>query len=270
MVQAGEAGGRLPEAFENLTAYYQWLDQIMADVRQALVYPLMVIGATAALVVGLFTFVVPRFVDLLNGLTLRVPLITRIVMAISQGILHYWPVLLAAGVVTPLALRGLARRPRCARAIDHALVTRLPVFGSLVGMFALSRFAQNLGMLYRSGIPLLRGLEICRNLVGNRAMAQALDEVRQGVSEGVPLSRCLAMHDLFPPSMVTMIAAGEASGKLDGSLRSIAEYYNLIIPRRIKFIFSIFDPLMMLTLIATVGFVALAVVLPILQLWQSR
>jgi type II secretory pathway component PulF len=270
MVQAGEAAGKLPDAFENLTSYYQWLDQVMADVRQALIYPCMVIGATAVLIAGLFTFIVPRFVDLLNGMTLRVPLITRIVMAISAGLVRSWPIILGTGLAFSLLLKGIARSPRCARAIDRALMTRLPVFGPLIAMFALSRFAHNLGMLYRSGIPLLRGLEICRSLVGSEAMAHALDDVRRGVAEGMPLSRCLARHDLFPPSMVTMVAAGEASGMLDSSLQSIANYYNLTIPRRIKIIFSVFDPLMMLALIALVGFVALAVVLPILQLWQLK
>jgi type II secretory pathway component PulF len=147
---------------------------------------------------------------------------------------------------------------------------QLPVFGPLISMFALSRFTQNLGMLYRSGIPLVRGLEICRGLAGNRAIAQALDEVRIGVSEGVPLSRCLGRYDFFPATLVTMISTGETSGQLEFALKSVSEYYNRIIPRRIKAIFSIFDPVVMVLLIGVVGGVALAVVLPILQLWQAR
>jgi type II secretory pathway component PulF len=147
---------------------------------------------------------------------------------------------------------------------------RLPVFGSLVSMFGLSRFAHNLGMLYKSGIPLLRGLEICQKLVGNRAIEKAIKAVRTGVTEGTPMSRCLAQHDVFPATVVTMISTGETSGTLDFSLQSVADYYNKIIPRRIKIVFAIFDPAMMLSLIAVVGFVALAVILPILQLWNVR
>ncbi len=269
MVQAGEVSGRLPEVFASLTAYLQWLDELASDIRQALVYPLVVTAATLALVVGLFTLVVPRFVELLQGLSLETPLLTRAVMALSGAMVRGWPAFLALAVGMPLAIRLARHSERFACACDRALL-RLPVFGSLMAMFAFSRLTHNLGMLYRAGIPLLRGLEICRDLVGNRAIARALDEVRQGVSEGAPLSRCLREHDFFPATLVTMIASGETSGSLDFSLQSVSDYYSTIIPRRIKMIFAIVNPLVMLFLIGTVGAVALAVVLPILQLWQAR
>jgi type IV pilus assembly protein PilC len=269
IVQAGEISGRLPEVFESLTAYYQWLDQMVGEIRQALIYPVIVTGATLSLIVGLFTFIVPRFVELLNGLSVSVPLATRIVMSISGFLTADWPVLLGLAVGVPLAVRGALRAKPFARAWDRALM-RVPVFGPLVAMFALSRFAHNLGMLYKAGIPLVRGLEICRHLAGNHAIAQALDEVRQGVLEGVPLSRCLRRYDFFPATLVTMISTGETTGSLDSALESVSEYYNKIIPRRIKAIFSLFDPIVLLSLIGVVGFVALAVVLPILQLWQIR
>jgi type II secretory pathway component PulF len=269
IVQAGEVSGRLPDVFENLCAYYEWLDGLMGDVRQALIYPLMVMGASLSLVLLLFTFVVPKFVGLLTDLSLKVPTLTRVVMAISEALVGYWPVLLAVIVGGPIALRLALRTPAFGRAFDGALM-RLPVFGSLVGMFALSRFARNLGMLYQAGIPLLRGLEICRGLVGNRAIAHALGEVRAGVTGGMPLSKCLAQHPEFPATVVTMISTGESSGTLDVALRSVSDYYNKIIPRRIKIVFAIFDPVMMVTLIAIVGTVALAVILPILQLWNAQ
>jgi len=192
-----------------------------------------------------------------------------VVMSISQALIHGWPVLLALVVGGAVGLKLARRSPRLGCAFDEALM-RLPIFGPLIGMFALSRFTHNLGMLYRAGIPLVRGLEICRNLVGNRAIENALDEVRRGVLEGTPLSKCLGAHALFPQTLVTMIATGETSGTLDFALQSVSDYYNKIIPRRIKIVFAIFDPAMMLTLIGIVGLVALAVILPILQLWDAR
>src|SRR5690606_22671355 len=135
-------------------------------------------------------------------------------MTISQVILEGWPVLVALAVGGPLALRLALRQPRFARAFDARLM-RLPVFGPLVAMFALSRFAHNLAMLYAAGIPLLKAIEICRGLVGNRAIADALDDVRLGVLEGTPMSKCLARHEVFPSTLVTMIATGESSGHLD-------------------------------------------------------
>jgi type IV pilus assembly protein PilC len=190
-------------------------------------------------------------------------------MALSQVLVRGWPVLAALVVGLPLLVRLSRRSGPVAGATDRWLM-RLPIFGPLIAMFALSRFTHNLGMLHRAGIPLLRGLEICRHLVGNRAIARALEEVRRGVSEGAPLSRCLGRYDFFPATLVTMIASGETSGSLDFSLQSVADYYDKIIPRRIKLIFAVVNPLIMLVLVGMVGAVALAVVLPILQLWQVR
>lgn len=269
VVEAGEVSGQLPEVFASLQAYFEWCDQLVADVRQALMYPVIVMGAASGLVLMLFTLVVPKFVTLLGELSLDVPMLTRIVMGISQVLLRGWPVLLALAVGGPILIRYALRSPAFATWVDRKKM-ELPVFGSLVTMIALSRFSHNLALLYRAGIPLLRGIEICQHLVGNRALAAALADAHRGVLEGRPLSRCLATNELFPRTLVTMIATGETSGTLDVALSSVAEYYNKIIPRRIKVVFAIFNPAMMLSLIAVVGLVALAVILPILQLWNAR
>lgn len=269
MVQAGEVSGRMPEVFQSLTGYFEWMDNLLAEVRQALIYPVIVLFAAAGFVLMLFTFVVPRFVSLLQDLSLEVPVLTRIVMGISEALVSGWPVLVALAVGLPVGLRLALQVPRFARAWDAALM-RLPVFGELVAMFAFSRLAHNLGMLYRSGVPLLRGLEICRSVVGNRAVEQALEEVRHGVAEGTPMSKGMTRHDLFPRTFVTMISTGESSGTLDVALQSVAEYYNTLIPRRIKVVFALFNPAVMLSLIGVIGVVALSVILPILQLWQVR
>lgn len=269
MVQAGEVSGQMPEVFKSLSDYYEWFDGLMAEIRQALIYPIIVVVAAAGLVILLFTFVVPRFVALLTDLSLQVPMLTRIVMGISEVMVGGWPWLLGAAIAAPVMLRLALRDPGFGRTFDRKLM-ELPVFGQLVAMFGLSRFANNLGMLYRSGVPLLKGLEICQKLVGNRAIEFALEDVRRGVLEGTPMSKGLARHDVFPGTLVTMISTGESSGNLDEALSGVAQYYNAIIPRRIKVVFAIFNPAVMLTLIGVVGVVALAVVLPILQLWQMR
>ena len=269
MIKAGEASGRVPEVFDSLSGYYEWLDQLTSEIRQALIYPIMVMGASLMLVLLLFTFVVPRFVSLLTELHLKIPLLTRIVMTISHGLLHSWPIVLGVIVAIPISWKAAMRSPAFACGFDRA-VMRVPVFGPLTAMFSLSRFSNNLAMLYRAGIPLLRGIEICRSLVGNRAIEAAVESVRLGVLEGTPLHRSMAQHDVFPRTMITMISTGETSGSLDVALQSVSDYYNKIIPRRIKVVFAIFDPVMMISLIAIVGVVALSVILPILQLWDAK
>ena len=269
VIEAGEVSGQLPEVFASLQDYFEWCDQLAADVRQALMYPVIVLVASLGLVLMLFTFVVPKFVGLLNELSLEVPLLTRIVMGISHVLLTGWPVLLGLAIGLPFLIRYLLRNPTTATWIDTKKM-ELPVFGSLVSMLALSRFSHNLALLYHAGIPLLRGIEICQNVVGNRAIAASLADAHRGVLEGKPLSKCLAAHPVFPQTLVTMMATGETSGTLDVALQGVADYYNKVIPRRIKVVFAVFNPVMMLSLIAVVGVVALAVILPILQLWNAK
>lgn len=267
MVQAGEVSGRLPEVFQSLSGYLEWMDGLVAEVRQALIYPVIVILAASGLVAMLFTFIVPKFVGLLTDLSLEIPLVTRVVMGISEIFVQYWMLIFGAVIFVPIGLKIALRNKAFGRLFDRKLMD-LPVFGSLVSMFGISRFAQNLAMLYRSGIALLNGLEICKGLVGNRAIEFAVEEVRQTVLEGTPMSKGMSRHDVFPSTLITMVATGEASGTLDEALQGVADYYNTLIPRRIKAVFAIFNPVVMLVLIAVIGVVAMAVILPILQLWQ--
>ena len=269
VVLAGETSGRLPDSFVTLSGYFESADQLVSDVRQALIYPFVVVCASLGLMLLLFTVVVPRFVELLHGLALQVPLITQVVMRISNFLVAGWPILVAVAIGLPLGLKLAMRSSAFACGLDRALM-RVPIFGSLVAMIALSKLAHSLGLLYRSGIPLLKALDICRGLVGNRAIAKALEEVAENVAQGMPLSGCLSSHDFFPPAMVTMIATGEASGTMGFALENVSDYYKKIIPRRIKVVLGIFDPAIMLLLIGAVGCIALAVILPILQLWQAR
>ncbi|RKX35568.1 MAG: hypothetical protein DRP71_03275 [Verrucomicrobia bacterium] len=267
MVEAGEVSGRMPDVFKSLSDYLEWVDELVSEVRQALIYPVIVLCASIALIILLFTLVVPRFVTLLTDLSLEVPTLTKAVMGMSNFLVKGGPLLIVLAISVPIALKLALRVPSFGRWFDCNLM-KLPIFGQLITMFALARFARNMGMLYQSGVTLLKGLEISRALVGNRAIEHALDQVKQGVTEGRPISRTLAEHDLFPKTLVTMIATGETSGNLDVALQSVAAYYDTIIPRRIKAVFAIFNPVVMLSLIGIVGVVALSVILPILQLWQ--
>lgn len=267
MVQAGEVSGNLPEVFHSLSGYFEWLDNLNSEVRQATIYPVTVILVATAFVLLLFTLVVPKFVGLLTDMDIEIPALTQAVMSISNALVSGWPVVLVSAIGIPLGIRAALRSPRFALSWDRAKML-IPVFGPLVSMFAITRFARNLGMLYRSGITLPRALEISRGLVGNRAVEAAVREVHSGVLVGNPMSRTMLAHEVFPKTLVTMVATGESSGSLDSALESVAGYYNSMIPRRIKVIFSIFNPAIMILLIAVVGTVALSVVLPILQLWN--
>ena len=149
------------------------------------------------------------------------------------------------------------------------MLLQLPILGELLTMLALSKFAQNFSVLYRAGIPVLQCLQLCRGLVGNQIMANALQDVERRIAEGSTINESLRQHQIFPPMVIQMISVGETTGNLSKTLMNVANYYNREIPRRVKKIFSIFEPIITLGLIGIVGIVALALFLPMMSLMSA-
>ncbi|MBI4667064.1 MAG: type II secretion system F family protein [Nitrospinae bacterium] len=266
MIQAGEQSGSLPETFRELTRYLEWLDKLISDIKQATIYPSAVLIFLVIFITILFTFVVPRFITILVALNLDLPMPTRVVMGVSTFFVNTWWMWLIGAMGTPVAIRYLRRRlPRFALWYDLRKL-HLPVFGELNLMFTLTRFSQNFATLFRSGIPIMQNLGLCEGLVGNKVMEKAVQEAKKDVQEGVTLSESFSKANFMPPIVLRMLAVGEATGDLGTALDNVAKYFNEEIPRRIKKIFGIMEPAVMLTLIIVVGFTALAIFMPILSL----
>lgn len=269
LVRAGESSSTLPDTFLELKRYMEWQEQIMADVHQATIYPAAVSVVVMALVMVLFTFVVPRFVKLLAAVNVQLPMPTRIVFRVSDLVKGTWWIWLIGILVVPPAV-ALARRRYKKFAIFYDKVKfRLPLFGSLNRMLTMARLARNLGILYSAGVVLVNALKLCRGLVGSMWVATLLEEVTSRVEAGDTLSEALRRHPIFPGLLVRMVAMGEKTGRLDDSLDNVAGYYGAIVPRKIKKIFAIMEPTLILFLVGIVGFVALAIFLPILSLLGS-
>jgi type IV pilus assembly protein PilC len=143
------------------------------------------------------------------------------------------------------------------------------VFGELNAMLAISRFTHNFAILYRAGIPILQALTLCRGLVGNTVVEDAVEEVHEGVKTGSTVSEAMRKQAVFPPLLLRMVVIGETTGNLDNALENVADFYNQVIPRRIKKIFTVVEPALMLFLIFVVGAVALSIYLPLLALMGS-
>ncbi len=269
LVRAGERGSELPATFLEQKRFLEWQEQILADVRQATIYPVIVMIVVCVFVLVLFTFVVPRFKLLITQINVPLPLPTQIVFGASDFFKATWWAWLAGLTVVPAAIQ-LARRTSepFAIAFDR-LKFRLPVFGRLIHILSISQFAHNLAVLYRSGIIITEALKLCQGVVGSVWVSKVTGDLVQRVEGGEPLSEAMRHHEVFPPLLVRMTVMGEKTGKLDQALENVADYYNLLIPRRIKKIFSIVEPSLILFLIAVVGMVALAVYLPIITLMGS-
>ncbi len=266
IVRAGEISGGLPEAFQELKRYLNWVDRMVADVKQATVYPGMVLTVVSLFVVLLFAFVVPIFANLLAKLNAPLPLITQWVFGVGDAAQKYWWIPVLLGAVVTVGQRLLRRYfPTIAYGMD-GLKLRLPLFGPLIHLVALSRFANSLSIMYRADIPLLQALEVCRDLVGNRVVAEAVVRVREAIEGGHTLSEAIQQVAVFPQLVLRMVVVGESSGNLDATLQEVADYYNQTVPERARKLLTFLEPALMLFLIGVVLIVALAVYLPILSL----
>lgn len=269
LVRAGEESSTLPETFMEQKRFLEWQEQIIADIRQATIYPTIVLIVVVVFVLVLFTFVIPKFVLLLKAANAPLPLITQIVFGMSDFAKATWWIWLLAFTVVP-ALIQLARKVSedFAVAFDK-FKFKMPVFGQLNHMLVVSQFAHSLAVLYKSGVILTSAIKLCRDLVKSAWLSRSLADVFKRVEAGEPVSEALRRHEIFPTLLVRMTVMGEKTGTLDQALENVADYYNMVIPRKIKKIFSIVEPALILFLVGIVGMVACAIFLPIISLVGS-
>lgn len=266
LLKAGEASGKLAEACQQVRSYLEWQQRISADVKQALTYPMFVM-VCAVLFVGLiFTLVIPKFSKLLIDLKVPLPTVTQVVMDISNFCVNNWLVGILSIVGTFVGFKvALKASDKFAYAVD-AMKLKLPLIGNLAHMIGLSRFSQNLSLIYQSGIPLLEALALVQEVVGNRVLERAVADLRRAVSEGKQMHTAMGKHPVFSRLVLQMVAVGESTGSLGTALDNVAAYYDDVLPRQIKRMFSLLEPLMILGLIIFIGIIAMAVFLPIVSL----
>lgn len=269
MIKAGEQSGTLPESFNELAKYLEWLDGLVGDIRQATIYPATILVVLVLFVTVLYTFVVPKFVTLLNTMKVALPLPTVVVIYVSDIFARYWWLFVIIALAVPVA-RGIMykRSERFALAWD-GMKLKLPVLGEMNRMFAISRFTQNFSTLFKAGIPILQALDLCKGLVGNKVMEKAMAEAKVDVEAGMMMSETFRRHDIFPPMVLRMLAVGEATSEIGRSLDNVSRHYSQEIPRRLKKVFAIMEPAILLVLIGIVGFTALAIFMPILSIYSS-
>jgi type IV pilus assembly protein PilC len=270
LIRAGESSGRLAEACADIRRYFEWIDRLMADMRQALLYPVFVLVATIAFFFLVFTFLIPRFATVLTEIKVKLPWLTRLFLDISTFMTKYWWAVGAGIILVILTFKyGPKLSVGFARILDRFKL-RLPIFGPIHHLICLSRVSQNLATLYRAGLPLLTALQLSRGLVGNRILEDAVAEVEASVKSGRPMHEAMRDNPIFSRLLVQMVAVGESTGSLGDALQHVSDYYDEIVPRQVKKFLSILEPAMIICLIVMVGTVALAVFLPIASMLDAK
>ncbi|WP_414661045.1 type II secretion system F family protein [Horticoccus sp. 23ND18S-11] len=265
MVEAGEASGGLAEILGKVALYFEATVKLTKKVKSAMTYPIAVIGLAVALVNVLLIFVIPVFAAMFADFGAKLPAPTQFLIDVSNFMKAYW---WAMGIGTYVAWWGLGKftaTPNGRRTRDHFLV-RAPIFGNLIHKIALSRFCRTYATLIRSGVPILRTLEIVSAASGKVQIEDACEEVAKHVSQGGQVSEVLASNPFFPPMMKHMVKAGESTGNVDGMMNKIADFYDVECEATVAALTSLIEPMLIVFLGVVVGGIVMAMFLPIFQL----
>lgn len=265
MVRVGEEAGALPSVMNDLADLLEHEDEVRGEVVSAVAYPLFVLGFGIVTVAILLVVVLPQLFTMLQEMTTVLPLPTRILLAVSNSLQHYGWLLLILAIGAAFGYRVYARTPGGARRID-ALKLETPVVGSMLRSAALSRFARTLGILLKSGVSLLPALKIVESSLGNLILAERIAQVADATRSGSALATPLRDMAIFPKSVVQMIAVGEETGRLDDMLLKVAAIEERQMRAKTKTLISLLAPFLILVVGALVGFMVIALLLPIFKM----
>jgi len=266
IVQVAERSGSLDENFIELRDYLEWMDQNWKAFKQAMLYPAFVLGALTIFIFIALRFVFPTVTALLFELDIPLPLITRMMIAASDFVVDYWGVILAVLFLTPPSLRLLFKvSKRAALLRDHFLL-KLPFLGDVILTLAVARFLRSLILTQKAGIVITDSLAMGREVVGNAVIERSVTRIETAVSNGSTMSSTMAKDSTFPALVRTMVGVGERSGSLDTSLQAVVDYYDDLVPRKIKTFFAILEPGLIVFTVCLAGLVAAAVFLPLVNM----
>jgi type IV pilus assembly protein PilC len=265
MIHAGEVGGLLDTILTRLAKHIEKAMKLKGQIKSAMVYPIAILGVAVIVIAVLMVWVNPIFAKMfaeMSGGKVGLPGPTQLVIDISnffQSYIVYIVIALAAGIY------GIKRyyKTTNGRIVIDRFLLRLPIFGDIIRKAAVAKFTRTLGTLITSGVPLLEGLGICAKTSGNKVIEEALLGARISISSGKTISEPLAKSQVFPKMVTHMISVGESTGALDAMLGKIADFYEDEVDQAVAAMTSLLEPIMMVVLGTIIGFIVIAMYLPI-------
>lgn len=262
MMRASEATGAMGEMLQRVSSYMKDERDIRRQIKSAMVYPLVMLGFCVLVVVGLLIFVLPRFQKIYAGKDAVLPLPTRVLLGVSNGLISYWPFVLmglsALGVGIYMYVRSEAGR----RALDRLRIS-IPVVGGMYRKGYLARSLRTMATMVSSGVSMLEGLEITGMVAGNTYYRQVWMDLSDRVKEGTSLAEPLSECQLVPATVTQMVAAGERTGRLGDVMNRVAEFCEDDLRSAVKAITSIIEPIMIIVMGGVIGGIAMALLLPV-------
>ncbi len=269
LIRAGEVGGVLEEALQRLSHFLEKDMELKRKVKAALTYPCIVVVVAVLIVLGLCTFIVPKFIELFHDLGVKeLPAMTQFLVDFSDFLKTKWYIGIAIVVILWMTIK-YAGTTRVGRRVIDRMKLKIPVFGKLTHRIALARFSRTLSTLLVSGVPILQALETVAGTVGNEIISEAIMNARARIREGDKINEPLLKSKMFPPMVVHMISIGEESGALDQMLSKIAEFYEGEVESALASLTSAIEPIMIVFLGVCVGFIVIAMFLPLISVIQN-
>ncbi len=266
MVAAGEAGGILDTILSRLAAYIEKAMALKKKVKSAMVYPLTILVVAGGVIAILMVFVIPKFADMFTGMGGELPVLTKMVINMSDFAASFkMVILIGAFFAFSAVFKKYYATEKGKRRMD-GIFLRTPVLGPLTRKVAVAKFTRTLGTMLSSGVPLLDALDICARTSGNKVVEEAVYFTKDSISEGKTIAEPLEESGVFPPMVVQMISVGEATGALDAMLNKIADFYDEEVDTAVDALTSLMEPVMMVFLGGVIGFVVIAMYLPIFKM----
>lgn len=265
MVAAGEAGGILDTILNRLAIFMEKNDALVRKVKGAMIYPTVILCVAALCIVVLLVKVIPTFAGMFASSDMELPLPTRVVISLSDGLMTYWWMIIGGLIGLGFVVKNYYGTPGGQLVIDRLLL-RVPILGDVLRKSSVSRFTRTLGTLISSGVSILDGLEITAKTSGNRVVQDAILESRSSIASGDTISGPLQKSDVFPPMVISMIAVGEQTGGLDEMLTKIADFYDDEVDAAVSGLLALLEPIMIVFLGVVVGGMIVAMYLPIFDM----
>ncbi len=268
LVHAGEVGGLLDTILTRLAKYIEKAMKLKGQIKSAMIYPAAILGVAVVVIAVLMIWVIPIFAKMFNELSggkMGLPGPTQLVIDISNIFTSYWWVMLIGIGGTIFGVKKYYSTPQGRMVIDKLLL-KSPVFGDLIRKASVAKFTRTLGTLLASGVPLLDGMTICAKTAGNKVIEETLINARASIAGGKTIADPLAASGVFPKMVTHMIAVGESTGALDAMLGKIADFYEDEVDQAVASLTSLLEPIMMVFLGIVIGFIVVAMYLPIFKM----
>ena len=265
MVEAGEMTGNLDTVLQRMSDHFEKENKINSKIKGAMVYPIILSIAAVAVVIFLLTFIMPTFTGMFTSSGVELPGPTRMLMAMSDAIRNFWYIWLAVIIGAGYLLNQYRKTVDGRRNFDR-LNRRLPVISPATTKIATSRFTRTLSTLIASGIPIVQAMEAAASVTNNQIVIDGMHHVIEEMKKGLNISYLLKNMNFFPPMVISMVGIGEESGALEEMLSKTADYYDEELEASIQKMLSMLEPMLILIMGIVIGFIVIAMMLPIFDL----